>query len=531
MTHAPDPGARRRVEAGSVDHTLLGIGLVLGLSSLLAFAAGLARDEHGVPTIESWALADRRYGAVAVWLLLGGTIYTAYTFAAVPGLVYGAGAIGFFALAYTIVVYPLGFWLLPRLWTVSAEHGFVTVADYARGRWGSHRLALAIALTGLLATMPYVALQLLGIRAVLEVGGIYPEGLAGDAVLALVFGVLAVATYRSGLRAPALIAVVKFALVLAVALGVGLAALDRLGGPGGVFDLDASGAPPSFSADLDPSLHAAYATLALGSAMALLVYPHTLTAAFSARSAAALRRCVTALPLWSAILAVFAVLGMAARSAGIEAPLGNAESAVPMLIADLLPALLTGLVFGALAVGALVPAAVMSVAAGTLFTRNVYSEYLHPEATSATQTRVARITSLVVKVGALGFVFGLGGQDAINLQLLGGVWILQTFPAVALGLCTHWLHSSAVLAGWAAGMLAGTWLVADGDFSALVEIGVGCYSTQVYAAVVALAVNLAVAVALTPLFDRLGMPRGLDSTAVSEPRLAMAGDRFPRKAT
>jgi len=134
-------------------------------------------------------------------------------------------------------------------------------------------------------------------------------------------------------------------------------------------------------------------------------------------------------------------------------------------------------------------------------------------------------------VGALVFVFGLRGQDAINLQLLGGVWILQTFPAVALGLCTRWLHSTAVLAGWASGMLVGTWLVADGGFSALVEIGVGGYSTQVYAAVVALAVNLAVAVALTPLLDRLGMPRGLDTTAVREPRPALAGDRFPRKAT
>ena len=282
-----------------VDVTLLGFAAVLGGTSLLAFAAGRTRGDDGVPTLEAWALADRRYGAFAVWLLLGGTIYTAYTFAAVPGLVYGAGAIGFFALPYTIVVYPLAFWMLPKLWSVSAEHGFITVADYARGRWGSHPLALAIALTGLLATMPYVALQLLGIRAVLQVGGIYPDGAAGDALLAVVFGVLAVATYRSGLRAPALIAVVKCTLVVSVAVGVSLAALDRLGGPGAVFAVGQAGAatPAAFASSLDPSLHMAYATLALGSAMALLVYPHVLTAAFSASSAGALRRCVVAMPL------------------------------------------------------------------------------------------------------------------------------------------------------------------------------------------------------------------------------------------
>ena len=506
-----------------MDVTLLGFVTVLGGTSLLAFAAGRLRGSDGVPTLEAWALADRQYGAFAVWLLLGGTIYTAYTFAAVPGLVYGAGAIGFFALPYTIVVYPLAFWMLPKLWSVSAEHGFVTVADYARGRWGSHPLALAIALTGLLATMPYVALQLLGIRAVLQVGGIYPGGAAGDAILAVVFGVLAVATYRSGLRAPALIAVVKCTLVVAVAVGVSLAAMDRLGGPGAVFAVgqpEATAAPAAFAASLDPSLHMAYATLAFGSAMALLVYPHVLTAAFSASSAGALRRCVVAMPLWSAVLALFGLLGLAARSAGVEAPLGNAEAALPMFVADLLPALLTGLVFGALAVGALVPAAVMSVAAGTLFARNIYSEYLHPEATPRTQTRVARVTSLVVKVGALFFVFGLRGQDAINLQLLGGVWILQTFPAVALGLCTRWLHRGGILAGWATGMTVGTYLVAEGGFSALVDVGMGGAHAQVYAAVVALFANLAVAVLLTPLLDRLGVSRGVDATASREVRAA-----------
>jgi solute:Na+ symporter, SSS family len=501
-----------------VSPTLLALLVVLGATSLLAFALGRGDRHAGVPSIEEWALADRRYGSVAVWILLGGTIYTAYTFAAVPGLIYGAGAIGFFALPYTIVVYPLAFWMLPRLWSISREHGFITVADYVRGRWGSHRLALAVALTGLLATMPYVALQLLGIRAVMTAGGLYPGGVWGDVLLTLVFAILAVATYRSGLRAPALIAVVKATLIAAVALGVTVAAWRRLDGPGGFFPAHHSQSADSsaFSTSLDPSLYLAYATLALGSALALLVYPHVLTAAFSARSAGALRRGVVAMPLWSGVLALFGLLGLAARAAGVDTPVGNAEAALPLLIAELTPALLTGVAFGALAVGALVPAAVMSVAAGALFTRNVYAEYLHPEATTRTQTRVARITSLVVKVGALVFVFGLRGQDAINLQLLGGVWILQTFPAVALGLCGRWLHRGGVLAGWAFGMVVGTYLVASGGFSALAEVAIGGgVRVQMYAAVLALTGNLAVAVALTPILDRLKVSRGVD---VTEPR-------------
>lgn len=491
-----------------MDGTLAGLLIVLGVASLLAFGAARARDEHGVPTLESWALADRRYGAFSLWLLLGGTVYTAYTFAAVPGLVFGAGAIGFFALPYTVIVWPLAFWMLPRLWAVCDEHGFVTVADYARGRWGSHQLGLVIALTGVLATMPYVALQLFGIRVVLEVAGVYPDGVAGDLVLTLVFAVLALATYRSGLRAPALISVVKGALVVGFIVGVGVAALDRVGGLGGVFAL-----PPA-AIGLDPSLHTSYVTLAVGSAMALLVYPHVLTAAGSAASARSLRRGIAMMPLWTAMLAAFGLLGLAARSAGVVAPAGNAEAALPIFVADLLPALWTGLMFGALAVGALVPAGVMSVAVGALFARNIYAEYLHPEATTVTETRVARITSLVVKAGALLFVVALGSQDAINLQLLGGVWILQTFPAVALGLSTHWLHGQAVLAGWAVGMVLGTYLVAIGGFSALVDVTLFGWSAPVYAALVALAANLSVAAALTPLLDAAGVQRGVDVTAL-----------------
>lgn len=492
---------------------------VLALVSLLALTARRREDAGVIPDLQRWTLADRRYGALMLWFLLGGTIYTAYTFAAVPGLVYGVGALGFFALPYTVMVYPMAFVLLPRLWARCTANGYLTIGDYVRGRYGSSRLALAVTVTGLLATMPYVALQLLGIRAVLSAVGLYPEGLGGDAALTAVFAVLAVATWRSGLQASALIAVAKGTLVFGAVLGVVTAIWLQSASPGSVFQVpEDSPAGPDFDVLLDPSLHLAYGSLALGSAMALLMYPHVLTAAFSAASAQTLRRTVVALPLWTAVLGLFGVLGLAALSSGVEVPPGGAEAAVPLLVAELLPAALAGLVFGALAIGALVPAAVMSVAAGALFTRNVFVEYFHPTATPVLQTRVARATSLLVKVGAVLFVLGLREQAAINLQLLGGVWILQTFPAVAIGVFTHWLHRDAVLAGWATGMVLGTVMVTSGGFSSVVDIDLGVGEVRVYAAVVALLANLLVAAALTPLLDRLGIARGIDATATGHRR-------------
>jgi SSS family solute:Na+ symporter len=359
---------------------------------------------------------------------------------------------------------------------------------------------LVVALTGVLATMPYIALQLLGVRAVLAAGGLYPEGLAGDLALTAVFAVLAGATFRSGLRVPAVISLVKGVLIFGAAFGVVAVVVGRLGGFAAVFD----GAERELRAGtsggllLDPALHPAFATLALGSALALPMYPHVLTAAFAAESPDALRRSTVAMPAWTFVLGLFGLLGVAALAAGVVAPVGNAEVAVPLLVRELLPELASGAVFGALAVGALVPAAVMSVAVAALFTRNVYAEFFLPHATPKHEVRVARWVSLLAKVAALAFVFGLREQDAINLQLLGGIWILQTFPAVALGLFTSWWHRSALLAGWAAGMVVGTVLAVAGGFTSVVAIG----PVLLYVAVVALAVNLAVAAALTPVFAR-----------------------------
>lgn len=488
--------------------------VVIGGASLLAVTARRFHANDALPSLEGWALADRSLRSVWTWLLLGGTVFTAYTFTAVPGLVYGNGAPAFFALPYTVIVCPLAFVLLPRMWAVARAHGHVTAADFVRARYGSAPLALVVALTGILATMPYLALQLLGIRAVLTAGGLSPGTGVSDLAMVVIFGGLAVATYRHGMRAPTVISALKGVAVFCSVLAATWLVLTRLGGPGAVFDAAArrlAADPGGASLVLTPDQQPAFATLAIGSALALLMYPHVLTAAFAASGPRTLRRVAVALPLWTAVLALFGLLGIASLAAGVRTPEGGAEAAVPMLVAGLMPAPLAGLVFGAITVGALVPAAVMSIAAATSFVRNVYVEYFHPTATPKRQVRIAKAVSLTAKAGAVAFVFGLRDQDAINLQLLGGVWILQVFPAVAIGLFTPWLHHRALLAGWAAGMVFGTFMVVREGFSPVVPVG---GSVEIYAGLAALVLNLAVAVTGTVL--RLAVIRR-PATGVSIP--------------
>ncbi|MFF4649747.1 monocarboxylate uptake permease MctP [Streptomyces sp. NPDC001380] len=510
--------------------------------TVMGFLAARWRRADNALHLDEWGLGGRSFGTWVTWFLLGGDLYTAYTFVAVPAVIYGAGAAGFFAVPYTIIAYPLVFLFLPRLWSVSHRHGYVTPADFVRGRYGSRGLSLAVALTGILATMPYIALQLVGIQAVLDVLGVGGGASAGwfvkDLPLFVAFAVLAAYTYSSGLRAPALIAFVKDTLVYLVIIVAVVYIPMRLGGYGQIFDAAAhkfsavnpATGKPVGSLVSGPQAQWGYATLALGSAMALFMYPHSVTGVLASRSRDTVRRNTAIMPAYSLMLGFLALLGFMAIKAGVGSGVKgyNAQLAVPQLFEDMFPSWFAGVAFAAIGIGALVPAAIMSIAAANLFTRNVYKEFLKPDATPAQETQVSKAVSLLVKVGALAFVLGMDKQFAINLQLLGGIWILQTFVSIVAGLFTRWFHRWALLAGWAAGMVYGTWK-AYGIASPTTK-HFGGSSTVIpvigeigYIGLTAFVLNLAVAVVLTLVLRAAKAPEGVDETAPGD-YTAEAGD-------
>jgi SSS family solute:Na+ symporter len=498
------------------------------------FWAAKWRRGDNLHSLDEWGLGGRSFGTVITWFLLGGDLYTAYTFVAVPAAMYATGAVsGFFAVAYTVLVYPVIFVFMPRMWSVAHSKGYVTAADFIRGRYDSQSLSLAVAVTGILATMPYIALQLVGIQAVIDTIGIGGHGNAflRDLPLLIAFAVLAAYTYSSGLRAPALIAFVKDSLVyLVIAVAVvyvavhfgfhhvfqaaqtKMATKTKAGTATGVFI-------PAHSSYL------AYATLAFGSALALFMYPHSMTAVLSGRTRNVIRRNASILPTYSLMLGLLALLGYAAIAAktsiiGSDGK-ANAQLVVPHLFRDQFPSWFAGIAYAAIAIGALVPAAIMSIAAANLFTRNIYREYLVPDANPKHEAQVAKIASLVVKFGALIFVLVMDKQNAINLQLLGGVWILQTFLAIVAGLFTRWFHRWALLAGWIAGMLYGT-IAAYHQSSAVTGHFASSLATfpfthtKVYIAGSALAINLVVAVVLTVAMRAVNAPAGIDQTTLDD---------------
>ena len=286
--------------------------------SWLGFAA--ARWRKGdLDLLHEWGLGGRRFGTLITWFLVGGDVYTAYTFIAVPALAFGAGAVAFFAVPYTIIIYPLLFLVFRRLWHVCHKHGYITAGDFVRGRFGNRWLALAVTVTGIVATMPYIALQLIGIQVVLGALGISGTGLAADLPLLIAFVVLAAFTYSSGLRAPASIAIVKDILIYVTALAAIIVIPAQLGGFGKIFA--AVPVQKLLLAVPGPNTtgsYSGYATLALGSAMALFLYPHSITGILSASSGHAIRRNAAMLPGYTFMLGLLALLGFFVIASGID---------------------------------------------------------------------------------------------------------------------------------------------------------------------------------------------------------------------
>lgn len=498
--------------------------LLFALVTGLGFYAVRWNGRHPQDNLDEWGLGGRRFGFWVSWFLNSGDIFTAYTFVALPALMFGIGAMGFFAVPFTIFAYPLAFLSLVRLWSISRERGHKTLADFVAKTYNSPTLGLVVAITGISATMPYLAVQLAGLEAVLRTMGLNGAGLAGHAPVFVAFIIMAAYTYRSGLRAPALIAFVKAMLIYPVIIAAVLILPAKLGGWGSIFHAASAKFPPpgGHGVLLGANSQLEYVTLALGSAFAMFLYPHTLTGVFAARDSRVIKRNLVALPAYTIVLGMFALLGYAAIAAHTT-PLTNAatgqpdsNTVIPMLFHGQFPAWFAGIALAARGIGTLVPASVMSIAAANLWTRNIYKPYLKPGATDEQEATQSKIASLVVKFGAVVMLVVLNPQYSLDLQLIAGVIILQTLPLVVIALYTRWFHPWALIAGWATGMAWGLFMlvnipnrntgIAALDLGRLAILGwepSPSSTVQIYPGFVALVGNLIVAAVATPMLRQI----------------------------
>ena len=497
--------------------------------AIVGFLSGRWNRASASPLSE-WALGGRRFGTIMTWFMLGGDVYTAYTFVAVPALVFGAGAMGFFSVLTMMLVYPILFAIYPKLSSVSHARGYMTAADFVRARFGNHVLALAIAVTGIFATMPYIALQLVGLEVVIAGLGVHfaivVGGVSLELPLLIAFVILAGYTYTSGLRASAMISIVKNVLVYGTVIAAVVVIPAELGGYGQIFASVAVSKQllaPSIGGNLGSQ--AAYASLGLGSALGLFLYPHSITGILSSSSRDAIRRSAVIMPAYTLALGFIALLGFMATAAHVQAMPAYASGfrafgtnfAVPALFLEMFPGWFAGIAFAAIGIGALVPAAIMSIASGNLFTRNIYREYFDLECTPSRECQIAKFAALAVMLGGLIFNVGFPRVYAVQMQLLGGIWIIQTLPAIILGLYTSRLHPWALLIGWIGGIGAGTAMAAStGLQNSVYDIHIFGIIIPCYIAVSTLILNIVVSGVCSPIFNAIVGNPGADATLTND---------------
>src|SRR5579884_2312069 len=452
--------------------------------------------------LHEWALAGRRLGATLAFFLVGADLYTAYTFVAVPSGVFAKGSLYFFAVPYVAMTFAVALAFAPKLWKLSKERGYITGSDFVRDAFDSRTLSILVAITGIVAVFPYIALQIVGMQAVLTsmLIGFGNTETVQEISLVIAFLILAAFTFTSGLRGATLTVVVVIA-----------AALYEVGGFSHVFS------NPSIKPNyitVPSSLVPGYATLAFASALQLYLYPHAVNGILSAESAHKLRLSTSFLSIYGVGLALLALFGIIVYSVpSAMSFLGNFPASsrgvlvVPALILSTVPSWFAGVALLAIFVGGLVPAAIMAIAQANLLTRNIIKEF-KPNLSASSETRIAKWASAIFKFIALGFVFTVQSTYAIQLQLFGGILIAQLFPALFMGLYIRWFKKEALTAGLIVGVLSGLYmvLVANGfGTPKFTGLNSSLYSTPfgaLYISVLSLGLNLLVTIVLSAVIKR-----------------------------
>ncbi|MGE5645648.1 MAG: sodium:solute symporter family protein [Acidobacteriota bacterium] len=435
----------------SPESTALGIivAIVAAGSAIGLYAGGRRKMD-----LEQWTVAGRGFGLVFVWLLMAGEVYTTFAFLGAAGWAYSRGGPALYILAYMVLGYVLSFYFLPQLWEAGRRHGMQTEPDYFLRRYGCKYLAGFVALAGFLFMIPYVQLQLTGLGIILEVASFGRIGRAPG--MAIAVAVVVAFVLARGVRAVAWVSVLKDALMLAAAVAIGIGVPYKFfGGIGPMFDALARARPahlvmPGSTATMG---HAWFVSTVLLTSCGFYMWPHTFASAFTARSANILRRNAVIMPLYTITLPLIFFAGFAALLA--VPGLSNGDLALLTVVRKAFPPWFLGLVGGAGALTAMVPAALLLLTAATLFAKNFCRPVFAPAMTDAQVARLAKLMVVVVSAAALYFAV-YSSTTLVGLLLIGYAGVTQFFPGVLLGL--YWPRATRT--GIFAGMIAGVALAA-----------------------------------------------------------------------
>jgi SSS family solute:Na+ symporter len=448
----PEQAGRQSAVSAAVISVSITLGIV-ALGATVGFLAGV----HRKMDLEQWTVGGRGFGAVLMFLLMAGEVYTTFAFLGASGWAYSRGGPALYVLAYLTLSYVVSFFILPAIWEVGRKYGMQTQSDFFLRRYGNNYLAGFVCIVGIAAFVPYLQLQLTGIGIIVSIASF--DGISRTWAMATAVILLIAFVFASGIRAVAWIAVVKDALMLivAVAIGIGIP-LIHFGGVGPMFTALAHERPghltmPGATSNLG---HSWFISTVLLTSLGNYMWPHNFGAAFTAKSADTLRRNAVVMPLYSLTLVLIFIAGFAAML--VVPGLTNGDLAMLTAVRQTFPPWFVGVIGGAGALTAMVPAAIFILSAATLFSKNFYRPVFAPQMTDDQVASLAR--AAVVILGLISLVLAIySSSTLVSLLLTGYAGITQFFPGVLLGLFWRRVTTSAVFAGLASGVAVAAFLM------------------------------------------------------------------------
>jgi SSS family solute:Na+ symporter len=436
--------------------TVVALSIISAIVAVGSLAGFSARSRHKMD-LEQWTVGGRGFGMVLVWLLMAGEIYTTFTFLGASGWAYSRGGPVLYILGYQPLMYVVSFYVLPQVWEAGRRHKLQTLGDFFQSRYGRTYLSSFVALVGMIFLLPYVQLQLTGLGIIVEVASY--GAIHRTTAIIIAFAIVAGFVFVSGVRGVAWASVMKDFLLLFAALFIGIA-VPRIyfGGIGPMFAALAHAKPehlvmPGATKNLG---HTWYVSSVLMTAFGFFMWPQNFAAAFTARSGKILRRNAVFMPLYSITMPLMIFVGLTALL--ILPNLSNGDLALLTIVRNTFPAWFLGVIGGAGALTAMVPAAIQILAAATLFSKNICRPVLAPRMTDQQVAALAKIMVLVLTSGAL-YLAIHSSVSLVSLLLMGYAGVTQFFPGVALGLYSKKVSGAGVFAGILCGVVAVAFLI------------------------------------------------------------------------
>jgi SSS family solute:Na+ symporter len=423
---------------------------IVALGSAIGFLAGVRRKMD----LEQWTVGGRGFGPVLMYLLMAGETYTTFSFLGASGWAYSRGGPTLYILAYITLTFVVSFFILPQLWDVARQHRLQTQSDFFQLRYANKYLASLVSLAGVAFLIPYFQLQLTGLGIIVSISSF--DGIGRTSAMVISVVVLTAFVLTGGIRAVAWVSVLKDLLMVFAALAVGI----------GIPYIQFGGIRPMFAALL--KAHPAHLTMpgattnlghtwfvstVLLTSLGGCMWPHVCGASFTAKNADTLRRNYVIMPLYTISLAFVFFAGF---TAVLVAPgLANGDLSLLAVARQSFPAWFLGVIGGAGALTAMVPASILVLTAATLFAKNLCRPIFAPSLTDHQVGRLSRMMVVVLSIVSL-YLAIYSSSTLVSLLLLGYAGVTQFFPGMVLGL--YWKRVSTM--GVFAGLIAGLTLVA-----------------------------------------------------------------------